>query len=292
LAEKVYSCYEAGPFGYSLHRWLLRVGVENVVVRPQNWDELGRKVKTDRIDALALVQRLDRYVQGNRHALAVITVPTPEQEQARALGRHREQLVQERQTHEAQGRSFLLYSGGGSKGSGGGPRPGKFEDVVGTLAAPDSGKFPGADTFGRPAVGAGGKGGGGRGQIPGQGFRGADLSIIATRGVGLEPVSEPAPGGQPDRDVPLGPRQRGPLPARLDHQTRQSARPAALGGTGLAGHPVSTQLPAGAKMAAQLDNKGARGGRKKAVVAIGRHLAIDLWRIETGRSTAAKLDLI
>ena len=36
LAEKVASCYEAGPFGYSLHRQLLQMGVENVVVRPQN----------------------------------------------------------------------------------------------------------------------------------------------------------------------------------------------------------------------------------------------------------------
>ena len=41
----------------------------------------------------------------------------------------------------------------------------------------------------------------------------------------------------------------------------------------------------------QLDSKRARGGRKKAAVAIGRHLAIDLWRMETGRSTAAQLHL-
>jgi transposase len=54
LAEQAHSCYEAGPFGYSLHRQLLEMGVRNVVVRPQNWDELGRKVKTDKTDALAL----------------------------------------------------------------------------------------------------------------------------------------------------------------------------------------------------------------------------------------------
>src|SRR5271156_6339295 len=47
LAQEVHSCYEAGPFGYSLHRQLLEMGARNVVVRPQNWDELGRKVKTD-----------------------------------------------------------------------------------------------------------------------------------------------------------------------------------------------------------------------------------------------------
>ena len=36
LAQEVHSCYEAGPFGYSLHRQLLQMGVGNVVVRPQN----------------------------------------------------------------------------------------------------------------------------------------------------------------------------------------------------------------------------------------------------------------
>src|SRR5438105_13626052 len=29
LAEKVFSCYEAGPFGYSLHRKLQKMGVTN-----------------------------------------------------------------------------------------------------------------------------------------------------------------------------------------------------------------------------------------------------------------------
>src|SRR5215471_1254429 len=53
LAQEVHSCYEAGPFGYVLHRALLKMGIHNVVVRPQNWDELGRGVKTDRTDALA-----------------------------------------------------------------------------------------------------------------------------------------------------------------------------------------------------------------------------------------------
>ncbi len=76
LAEKVYSCYEAGPFGYGLHRKLKDLGIENVVVRPQNWDELGKGVKTDKTDALALVQRLDRYVSGNTKAFAVVSAPT------------------------------------------------------------------------------------------------------------------------------------------------------------------------------------------------------------------------
>src|SRR5436190_12784292 len=101
MGEEVHCCYEAGPFGYALHRKLVQLGIKNIVVRPQNWDELGRKVKTDKTDALALVQRLDRYVQGNFKALAVIRVPSEQEEQQRAASRHREQLQKDRQTHEA-----------------------------------------------------------------------------------------------------------------------------------------------------------------------------------------------
>jgi transposase len=110
-AEEVYSCYEAGPLGYSLHRALEAMGIHNVVIRPQNWDELHRGVKTDKTDALALVQRLDRYVQGNRTALAIVRVPTPAQELARAQSRQREQLLAHRLRWEAQGRSLLLFNG-------------------------------------------------------------------------------------------------------------------------------------------------------------------------------------
>jgi transposase len=111
LAPEVHSCYEAGPLGYGLHRALVKIGIHNVVIRPQNWDELGRGVKTDKTDALALVQRLDRYVQGNQKALAVIRVPTPEQELARSQSRLREQLLSHRMRFEAQGRSLLLFNG-------------------------------------------------------------------------------------------------------------------------------------------------------------------------------------
>jgi transposase len=107
-AAAVHSCYEAGPFGYGLHRQLTALGVHNIVVRPQKWDELGKGVKTDRTDALALVQRLDRYLRGNRQAFAVVRVPTPEEEAARWISRQREQLRRERQRLEAQGRSLLL----------------------------------------------------------------------------------------------------------------------------------------------------------------------------------------
>ena len=45
LAEKVFTCYEAGPFGYSLHRKLQKLGATNYVVRPKDWDEYGKRTK-------------------------------------------------------------------------------------------------------------------------------------------------------------------------------------------------------------------------------------------------------
>jgi len=111
LAQEVHSCYEAGPFGYGLHRQLQGLGIYNLVIRPQNWDELHKGVKTDKTDALALVQRLSRYVDGNKKELAVIRVPTVEQELARSQSRQREQLLSHRLRLEAQGRSLLLFNG-------------------------------------------------------------------------------------------------------------------------------------------------------------------------------------
>src|SRR5688572_513014 len=111
LGEKIYSCYEAGPFGYGLHRALLKLGVHNVVVQPVCLDERHTGVNHDKSDARELAQRLDRYVAGNVHALATVRVPTPEEEQKRAASRQREQLKREVQRIAAQGRSLLLTQG-------------------------------------------------------------------------------------------------------------------------------------------------------------------------------------
>ena len=111
LAEKVFTCYEAGPFGYSLHRELEKIGATNYVVRPRDWDEYGKKVKTDKRDAKELALHLDRYVSGNHDAFCIVRVPSPEQEQERSISRQRESFQQERQRLAAQGRSHALYYG-------------------------------------------------------------------------------------------------------------------------------------------------------------------------------------
>ena len=111
LAEKVSTCYEAGPFGYNLHRKLEKMGAVNYVVRPRDWDEYGQQVKTDKRDAKQLALHLDRYVNGNRDAFCVVRAPSPEQEQERSLSRQRESFQKEKQRLAAQGRSHALYYG-------------------------------------------------------------------------------------------------------------------------------------------------------------------------------------
>jgi transposase len=111
LAEAVHSCYEAGPFGHGLHRDLSQLGAHNLVVQPVCLDEHHKGVNHDKSDAKQLALRLDRYVAGNTHALATVRVPTPQEEQERIESRQREQLKREMQRVAAQGRSLLLTQG-------------------------------------------------------------------------------------------------------------------------------------------------------------------------------------
>ncbi|HEV2731495.1 MAG TPA: IS110 family transposase [Terriglobales bacterium] len=107
----VHAVYEACGFGFSLQRQLSALGIKCYVVCPQKLDEHNRRVKTDGLDAKALCLKLDRLVQGNGEALAIVRVPTEEEEQLRAIHRQREQLVKTRKVLEAQGRSLMVNHG-------------------------------------------------------------------------------------------------------------------------------------------------------------------------------------
>ena len=104
---QVYAVYEACGFGFSLQRQLSALGIHCYVVCPQKLDERNRRVKTDGLDAKALCLKLDRFVQGNCDALALVRVPSEAEEQLRAIHRQREQLVKARKQLEAQGRSLM-----------------------------------------------------------------------------------------------------------------------------------------------------------------------------------------
>jgi transposase len=111
LAEKVWCCYEAGPTGFWLHRELTKRGLQTLVVVPARLDAYGRKVNNDRNDARALACKLSRYVAGEKEALAVVRVPTPEQESRRALSRQRGQFGKTLRSVAAMGRSACLLQG-------------------------------------------------------------------------------------------------------------------------------------------------------------------------------------
>jgi len=107
----VHAVYEACGFGFGLQRRLSVLGIQCYVVCPQKLDERNKRVKTDGLDAKALCLRLDRFLQGNREALALVRVPSKEEEQKRAIHRQREQLVKARKVLEAQGRSLMVNHG-------------------------------------------------------------------------------------------------------------------------------------------------------------------------------------
>lgn len=109
-AGAFYVCQECGPCGYSLHRELAAAGATSYVIVATALGD-GRQQKTDGLDAIALVDKLDRYVRGNQKAFSAITVPTVEQENQREEGRLREQLKHSRHQWEARGRSLLLFKG-------------------------------------------------------------------------------------------------------------------------------------------------------------------------------------
>ena len=106
-----YACSEAGPCGYGLHRQLTALGVTSYVVVPQRWDEQNKRVKTDSRDARELCDRLDRYVRGNTTAFTLVRVPTPEEEQRRAVGRQRGRLLKEKQRSIIRGHGLMLGQG-------------------------------------------------------------------------------------------------------------------------------------------------------------------------------------
>jgi transposase len=109
--KEVHAVYEACGFGFGLQRALSALGLKCHVVCPQKLDERQQRVKTDGRDAKALCLKLDRYVEGNREALALVRVPSEEEEQLRAIHRQREQLVRTRKQLEAHGRSLMVNHG-------------------------------------------------------------------------------------------------------------------------------------------------------------------------------------
>src|SRR2546430_11130614 len=104
----VHVVYEACGFGFGLCRALRKAGAQCHVIAPRKLDEQRTGVKTDARDAATLCQRLSRYVDGNTRELAVIRVPSEEEERLRHIHRQRESLVRHRTKLQAQGRAIMV----------------------------------------------------------------------------------------------------------------------------------------------------------------------------------------
>lgn len=93
----VVSCYEAGRDGFWIHRALVARGIANRVVDSSSIEvnRRARRAKTDRIDAVKLVQMLVRAWCGERTVWSEVRVPTVAAEAARQVSRERTALTRE-----------------------------------------------------------------------------------------------------------------------------------------------------------------------------------------------------
>jgi transposase len=264
-----------------------------VVIRPQNWDELHKGVKTDKTDALALTQRLDRYVQGNVRALAVIRVPTPEQELARSQSRQREQLMSHRLRLEAQGRSLLLFNGVRVRGRWWQER--QWEALKLQVSVPLLELL----TVLRDLLVAV------QTQLEAATGRLQKAASTQPRGVGaltsqvlerevlcwerfknrrqVASLTGMCPGVRASGQT----QQTGPITKHGNRRLRTAL-------VELAWRWVRFQpdyKPIKRCWGVLSSSKSSGAAKKKAIVAVGRHIAIDLWRLNTGRTTTEKLSL-
>ncbi len=99
-------CYEAGPCGYVVYRFLRRLKIECRVVAPSLIPRKpGDRIKTDRRDALALARLL------RSGELTATWVPDPQHEALRDLVRAREDAIQDHLRARHRLSKFLLRLG-------------------------------------------------------------------------------------------------------------------------------------------------------------------------------------
>ena len=103
---KLRFCYAAGPTGYGLHRQIVGLGHECVVVAPSLIPKRpGERVKTNRRDAVTLA-KLHRAGD-----LTPVWVPDPGHEAVRELARARDAAMQALRRARQHLQSFLLCHG-------------------------------------------------------------------------------------------------------------------------------------------------------------------------------------
>lgn len=102
-----YSAYEASFSGFSLHRELLKKGIQNIVVNPADIPTTNkqRNQKEDKRDS----RKIAKMLRGN--ALDAIYVPSEEMQELRMLIRYRRQLAREIGKNKNRVKSSLYFLG-------------------------------------------------------------------------------------------------------------------------------------------------------------------------------------
>lgn len=292
-ADRVVVCYEAGCFGYEPARRMKEMGVEALVIAPQNWDEQGKRQVNDKTDAQVMCHRLSDYLSGHQRALSIVRIPTREEEARRSQGRQREQLRGQIRRMQAMGRSLLLARSMPVKGP-------WWKGALWDQIRQQMPEWAVAQlTVWKGLI-----------EVTEQEARKIEAELKAAAGKGLV-------FGEGQLTHELLWREL------MDPQRFSNARKVAnyfglcpsestsdkrcLGSITKHGNPRLRQLMiemawrismmqpeyrAVKKFAPVLENKKASSAsRKKAIVALARHLAVDLWRIATGRVKAEELGL-
>jgi transposase len=105
--------YEAGQDGFWIERSLSALGYEVLIVDPASIpvERRSRRAKTDRLDAIKLVVCLLGWLRGECDRMHVIRVPTAEAEAQRHLARDRGELQKEIGQHRDRIRKLLRTVG-------------------------------------------------------------------------------------------------------------------------------------------------------------------------------------
>lgn len=106
IGASIYSAYEAGFCGFSLHRYLIENGINNIVVHAASIEIAAReRVKNDKRDSLKIATQL------SAGRLNCIYIPSIEREAFRSISRLREKLIRDKTRLSVQMKSFLNLNG-------------------------------------------------------------------------------------------------------------------------------------------------------------------------------------
>src|SRR5271157_5964015 len=106
-------CYEVGYDAFWLARLLKTRGIECLVIDPGSLQvsRRSRRVKTDRVDAKALLRTLIAWCRGERHVWSLVRIPSIDEEDLRRSHRERSRLVRERTAHINRIKGLLFAQG-------------------------------------------------------------------------------------------------------------------------------------------------------------------------------------